>query len=156
MISHSQLVILVLQPPLIKNCQHELPCNHNTTTPSSTTLTMSTISSDLDLSDVGGLHYIVKRYRKAFSIKEDSPIPSLEEVRECIAAAFPEPSTIHPTGASAERMCGIIKSVFDEGLFHFDALKRREKFHLEGREKWDEKDEHGDGEDEDTSGKLNQ
>jgi hypothetical protein len=117
---------------------------------------MSTISSDLGLSDVGGLHYIVKRYRKVFSIKEDSPIPSLEEVRECIAAAFPEPSTIHPIGVSAERMCGIIKSVFDEGLFHFDALKRREKFYLEGREKWDEKDEHGDGEDEDTSGKLNQ
>jgi hypothetical protein len=53
-------------------------------------------------------------------------------------------------------MCGIIKSVFDEGLFHFDALKRREKFYLEGREKWDEEDEHGDDEDEDTSGKLSQ
>jgi hypothetical protein len=115
---------------------------------------MSTISKAVNLSDVGDCHGIVKRYQKAFSIKEESPIPSLEEVREQIAAAFPELSTIHPIGVSAERMCGIIKSVFDEGIFHFDALERREKFYLEDREKWDEEDEDGDGEDGDASGKL--
>jgi hypothetical protein len=80
----------------------------------------------------------------------------LEEVRERIAAAFPEPSTIHPIGVSAERMCVIIKSGFDEGLFHWDALRRREKFYREGREKWDEEDEHVNSEDEDTSGKFTQ
>jgi hypothetical protein len=55
---------------------------------------MSTISKAVNLSedsDVGDGHYVVKRYQKAFSIKEESPIPSLEEVREQFAAAFPEP-----------------------------------------------------------------
>jgi hypothetical protein len=80
---------------------------------------MPSTQRTLDLSDPDDRLFIVKRYRRAFSVKIGGPIPTLEEVRERIAAAFPEPSSFHPVNVSAEYMCVVVKSLFDKGHFHY-------------------------------------
>jgi hypothetical protein len=52
-------------------------------------------------------------------------------------------------------MCFIIKSIFDEGLFHVDALWTSEKYYLEGNQRWDEENgKQRDGDDQEASGRF--